>query len=88
MGVGAFGLAGISFDQYNVTFGAYLNAALHDAGDCSLNTIPVNATRAMYAGVKQGTFDFCFVDPGTFACLTVSLCTQVLYADWVLNTSI
>lgn len=72
MGVGAARLAGISFDQYNVTFGQYLNAALHDAGDCALNTIPLNASSAMYAGFREGTLDFSFVDPGTFACLTVS----------------
>ena len=85
MGVGALGLAGISFDQYNVTFGQYLNAALHDAGDCFLHTIPVNATSAMFAGFQQATFDFALVDPGNFACLTVSLCTFVLDADWVMN---
>ena len=74
VGVGALGLAGISFDQYDVTFGQYLNAALHDAGDCSLNTVPLNGTRAFLDGFSEGTLDFSFVDAGLFACLTVSLC--------------
>lgn len=80
MGVGALRLAGISFEQYNVTFGQYLNAALHDAGDCLLHTIPLNTTSAIYAGFEERTLDFSFVDPGTFACLAVSLSAKLMYA--------
>ena len=72
MGVNALGLAGVSFDQYDATFGQYLNAALHDAGDCWLETVPLHATSAVYDGLADETLDFSFVDPGTFACLTVS----------------
>lgn len=65
-------VAGVSFEQYNATFGQYLNAALHDAGDCSLNTIPLHSVLALSAGFQEGTLDFSFVDPSTFACLAVS----------------
>lgn len=65
-------VAGVSFEQYNATFGQYLNAALHDAGDCSLNTIPLHSVLAVSAGFREGTLDFSFVDPSTFACLAVS----------------
>ena len=63
----------MSFEQYNVTFGQYLNTALHDAGDCLLNTIPFYETTAVYAGLQDAMLDFSFLDPGNFACLTVSL---------------
>ena len=72
MGVFAVGLTGVTFEQYNVTFGQYLNTALNGAGDCLLNTIPLYRTTAVYAGLQDGTLDFTFLDPGNFACLTVS----------------
>ena len=72
MGVYALRVSGVSFEQYNVTFGQYLNTALHDAGDCVLATIPLYTTTAVYAGLQDGTLDFSFVEPGNFACLSVS----------------
>ena len=73
MGLFALGVTGVSFEQYNATFGQYLNTALHDAGDCLLTTIPLYRTTAVYAGLQDRTLDFSFLDPGNFACLTVSL---------------
>lgn len=73
MGVFALGITGVSFQQYNVTFGEYLNGALRDAGDCFFNTIPLFATTALFAGFQQHTIDFSFVEPTNYACLVVSL---------------
>ena len=73
MGVFALGITGVTFEQYNVTFGEYLNRALHEAGDCLLKTVPLFATTTLFAGFQQHTLDFSFIEPSTYACLVVSL---------------
>ena len=78
MGVFALGITGVSFEQYNITFGHYLNTALHGAGECLINTIPLYATTTLYDGLDKGTLDFTFIEPGTYACLVVSFAPREL----------
>ena len=75
----ALGITGVTYQQYELTFEQYFNEVLSGTLGCYFNVIPFYATTDLFEDLAEGDIDFAFVDPSTYACISVSIVIGLCY---------